>query len=190
MDPLPVWWAPFGDEAGEDYPLHALTQRPMAMYHAWHSQNPWLRQIHGRNPLYVPREVWEAQGFAEGDWARVTSPHGEIVVPVARMDALNAHTVWTWNAIGKRKGAWALDPKAREATEGFLLNHLISELLPPRGDGHRWSNSDPVTGQAAWFDLRVRVEKCPAPAECLPDHPPLSSPVPPGPDRLAWKLDP
>jgi len=23
----------------------------------------------------------------------------------------------------------------------------------------RWSNSDPVTGQAAWFDLRVRVER-------------------------------
>jgi hypothetical protein len=23
----------------------------------------------------------------------------------------------------------------------------------------RWSNSDPITGQAAWFDLRVRIEK-------------------------------
>ena len=23
----------------------------------------------------------------------------------------------------------------------------------------RWSNSDPVTGQAAWFDLRVKVER-------------------------------
>jgi sulfite dehydrogenase (quinone) subunit SoeA len=28
----------------------------------------------------------------------------------------------------------------------------------------RYSNSDPVTGQAAWFDLKVRVEKC-APEE-------------------------
>jgi anaerobic selenocysteine-containing dehydrogenase len=74
MDPLPVWWAPFGDEAAEGYPLHALTQRPMAMYHAWHGQNPWLRQIHGRNPLYVPKEVWEQQGFSDGDWARVSSP--------------------------------------------------------------------------------------------------------------------
>jgi hypothetical protein len=42
------------------------------------------------------------------------------------------------------------------------LNHIINELLPPKGDGHRWSNSDPITGQAAWFDLRVRVEKAPA----------------------------
>ena len=63
------------------------------------------------------------------------------------------------NAIGKRKGAWALDPDAPEAKKGFLLNHLIHELLPPKGDGLRWSNSDPVTGQAAWYDLRVRVEK-------------------------------
>ena len=75
------------------------------------------------------------------------------------MAALNENTVWTWNAIGKRKGAWALDEGAPEAVEGFLLNHLISELLPEKGDGHRWSNSDPVTGQAAWFDLRVRIER-------------------------------
>ena len=27
------------------FPLHALTQRPMAMYHSWGSQNAWLRQI-------------------------------------------------------------------------------------------------------------------------------------------------
>ncbi|MFN3823157.1 MAG: molybdopterin oxidoreductase family protein [Pseudorhodobacter sp.] len=173
MDPLPCWYPPFGDDAAADYPLHALTQRPMAMYHSWGSQNAWLRQIHGQNPLYVPTAVWQAQGFADGDWARVTSPTGEIVVPVAHMPALNPHTVWTWNAIGKRKGAWGLDPEAPEATKGFLLNHLIHELLPPKGDGHRWSNSDPVTGQAAWFDLRVRVEKCARPTESLPQFPVL-----------------
>ena len=39
------------------------------------------------------------------------------------------------------------------------MNHLISELLPEREGGYRYSNSDPVTGQAAWYDLRVRVEK-------------------------------
>ena len=88
----------------------------------------------GENPLYVPGAVWEALGFEDGDWADVVSPHGRITVPVARMDALNPHTVWTWNAIGKRPGAWALAPDAPEATRGFLLNHLIPELLP--GDGH------------------------------------------------------
>jgi len=174
MDPLPFWYAPFGEDVDQDaFPLHALTQRPMAMYHSWGSQNAWLRQIHGRNPLYVPTDVWEANGFEDGDWAKVSSPHGAITVPVAHMGALNPKTVWTWNAIGKRKGAWALDKDAPEATQGFLLNHLISDLLPPKEDGMRYSNSDPITGQAAWFDLRVRVEKVDAPAEAQPVFPEL-----------------
>lgn len=178
MDPLPIWYPPFGNDAGDAFPLHAITQRPMAMYHSWGSQNAWLRQIHGHNPLYLSEKVWREQGFADGDWARVTSPSGNITVPVALMAALNENTVWTWNAIGKRKGAWALSNDAPEATKGFLLNHLIDELLPDRGDGRRWSNSDPVTGQAAWFDLRVRVEKCAPPSEAQPAFPPLQSPVP------------
>jgi hypothetical protein len=67
--------------------------------------------------------------------------------------------VWTWNAVAKQPGTWGLAEDASEATAGFLLNHLISELLPGSGE-RRLSNSDPVTGQAAWFDLRVRVRKC------------------------------
>ncbi|MCY1125466.1 molybdopterin oxidoreductase family protein [Frigidibacter sp. RF13] len=177
MNPLPIWYPPLGAAAGSDFPLHAITQRPMAMYHSWGSQNAWLRQIHGHNPLYLPTKVWQAQEFKDGDWARVTSPSGEITVPVAHMAALNEKTVWTWNAIGKRKGAWGLSEEAPEATKGFLLNHLIDELLPDRGDGRRWSNSDPVTGQAAWFDLRVRVDKCPPPAEAQPVFAPIGSPV-------------
>jgi anaerobic selenocysteine-containing dehydrogenase len=177
MDPLPLWYPPYGEAAGPDYPLHALTQRPMDMYHSWGSQNAWLRQIRGRNFLYLPAKIWEGQGFAEGDFARVTSPVGQIVVPVAPMAALNENTVWTWNAIGKRKAAWALDEAAPEATLGFLLNHLIPECLPEEG---RLSNSDPVTGQAAWFDLRVRVERLgPQPAS-HPDFPPVPRVVPKG----------
>ena len=37
------------------FPLHAITQRPMAMYHSWGSQNAWLRQIYDRQPpLHEP----------------------------------------------------------------------------------------------------------------------------------------
>ncbi len=49
-------------------------------------------------------------------------------------------------------------PEADEATKGFLLNHLISEELD-HDDGTRISNSDPISGQAAWFDLKVRISK-------------------------------
>ncbi len=190
MDPLPIWYEPFEEQAVDtkEYPIHALTQRPMAMYHSWGTQNAWLRQLHGKNPLYVPQKLWDEHGFKEGDWARVTSTHGSITVPVALQAALNENTVWTWNAIGKRKGAWALSEDAPEAREGFLLNHLIHELLPPKGDGLRWANSDPITGQAAWFDLRVKIERVDAPTEAQPAMKPLKSPVEQGPDTLEWKV--
>jgi anaerobic selenocysteine-containing dehydrogenase len=190
MEPLPIWYEPFEQSLvdTDTYPIHALTQRPMAMYHSWGTQNAWLRQLHGSNPLYLPTKLWIKHGFQNGDWARVTSAHGEITVPVAHQAALNENTIWTWNAIGKRQGTWALSNDAPEAREGFLLNHLIHELLPARGDGLRWANSDPITGQAAWFDLRVRIEKTTTPNRSLPAYPPIASPVPPGPANLAWKV--
>jgi anaerobic selenocysteine-containing dehydrogenase len=190
FDPLPVWWEPFEAQAidTDAFPLHAITQRPAAMYHAWGSQNAWLRQIHGENPLYVPGAVMREAGLEEGGWAWLVSPHGRICVPVRRMEAVNPRTVWTWNAIGKRAGAWALRDGAPETTRGFLLNHLISELLPPKGDGLRWANSDPVTGQAAWYDLRVRIERAEPPADgrSEPHVGPQASPVGTGPHSLAY----
>jgi anaerobic selenocysteine-containing dehydrogenase len=169
FDPLPVWYAPFGEEADDDFRYHAITQRPAAMYHSWGSMNAWLRQIHTRNVLYVPGAICRRHGLSDGDWVWLSSPHGRIRVEVARTEAANPDTIWTWNAIGKRGGAWSLDPDAPEARRGFLLNHLISELLPPKGDGMRWSNADPITGQAAWYDLKVRIEKA-EPAETSEPH--------------------
>ncbi len=61
MDPLPIWYPPFedGHVDPDEFPVHALTQRPMAMYHTWGTQNAWLRQIHGHNPLYLPTKLME-----------------------------------------------------------------------------------------------------------------------------------
>ena len=68
------------------------------------------------------------------------------------------------------------------------MNHLISDLLPPRGDGMRWSNSDPITGQAAWFDLRVKISKSAVPNAAQPEMPAIKSPVGKGPGTLKWKV--
>ena len=65
--------------------------------------------------------------------------------------------MWTWNAIGKARGTWGLKKNANESQKGFLLNHLISEELPPSKAGDHLSNSDPVTGQAGWYDVRVKI---------------------------------
>jgi anaerobic selenocysteine-containing dehydrogenase len=161
FDPLPFWYPPFAGSAGEEeeFPIHAITQRPMAMYHSWGSQNAWLRQIHGANRLYMNRERAEALGVADDDWVWITSRIGRVRAQAKLMEGVNPDTVWTWNAIGKRAGAWGLEPDAPEATQGFLLNHLIADLMPEQAGGYRFSNSDPVTGQAAWYDLKVRIEK-------------------------------
>jgi len=161
FDPIPFWYPPFeGDMLSDsDFPMHAITQRPMAMYHSWGSQNSWLRQILGRNWLYMNKDRAAKLGIADGDWVTVTSHHGEIKGQVKLMSGVNPDTVWTWNAIGKRSGTWGLSADAPESKKGFLLNHLISDLLPEREGGYRFSNSDPITGQAAWYDLKVRVAK-------------------------------
>lgn len=182
FDPLPIWYPPFEGEMVDEaeFPMHALTQRPAAMYHSWGSQNAWLRQLHGKNALFLSKSKGETLGLEDGDWAYVFSHHGEIKVQVRLMDGVNDDTAWTWNAIGKRGGSWNLDDNAPEAKKGFLLNHLISELLPEKGDGYRYSNSDPVTGQAAWFDLRVRIEKAESDAPGVTSEPQfetLKSPV-------------
>ena len=133
FDPLPFWYPPFEDSGvgRPGFPLHAITQRPMAMYHSWGSQNAWLRQIHGDNRLYMNRERGRR---ARHRRRRLGVDHSAITAAIKAqvrlMDGVNPDTVWTWNAIGKRAGAWNLAPDAPEATRGFLLNHLIAELLP------------------------------------------------------------
>ncbi|MFN7550595.1 MAG: molybdopterin oxidoreductase family protein [Pseudomonadota bacterium] len=165
FDPLPDWHAPFeGAALGEgEFPLAAITQRPMFMYHSWGSQNRWLRQIAARNVLYVHPQTAAAHGLGDGDWAELRSHAGRIVVPVRLHAGCEPGTVWTWNAIGKRRGAWGLHRDAPEGRAGFLINHLISDLLP-RGRSGDYANADPVTGQAAWYDLRVALRRVDPPA--------------------------
>jgi anaerobic selenocysteine-containing dehydrogenase len=169
FDPLPVWYPTDAVSASsnvrpEDFPFHAITQRPMMMYHAWDSQNAWLRQILSQNFLYMNTEAAHELGLRDFDWVWVESPNGKVRGQLKTMDGCERNTVWTWNAIGKMSEAWGLNKEASEATLGFLLNHLIGESIPT-GDAQRQvTNSDPITGQAAWYDLRVKISKA-APGE-------------------------
>ncbi|MGV6816412.1 MAG: molybdopterin-dependent oxidoreductase [Thiotrichales bacterium] len=177
FDPLPFYHAPLEDALTDlnKYPLNALTQRPMAMYHSWDSQNAWLRQIHTHNYIYVNPIVGRENGFEDDDWVWVESQHGKVRCMCRFSEAVEPGTVWTWNAIGKASGAWGLGPKANESQKGFLLNHVISEELPPNDAGEHLSNSDPVTGQAAWYDVRVRIYKAAdtEPKQSYPQFTPL-----------------
>lgn len=160
FDPLPLWHRPLEDAAIDtaEFPLNAVTQRPMAMYHSWDSQNAWLRQIHSHNYLHVNPVTARAAGIRDGAWCWVESPWGRVRCMARHTEAVEPGTVWTWNAIGKADGAWRLAPGADESSKGFLLNHLITEELPADLPSGRISNSDPVTGQAGWYDVRVRIK--------------------------------
>ena len=190
FDPLPFYYEPLETQLTDTqkYPLNAVTQRPMAMYQSWDSQNAWLRQIHAHNYLQVNPKTARAQGIADGDWIWVESLWGKVRCMARYSEAVEPGTVWTWNAIGKAAGAWQLAHDANEFRKGFLLNHVISEELPS-GDGGRVSNSDPVTGQAGWYDVRVRIYKAGAdePKETWPQF----EPVPPAPGtspvRRLWQ---
>lgn len=159
FDPLPFYHESLEAQLTDTnrYPLTALTQRPMAMYHSWDSQNAWLRQIHTHNYLHVNPKLGKANGFDDGDWVWIESQNGRVRCMCRFSEAVEPGTVWTWNAIGKASGAWGLTPQANESQKGFLLNHIISEELPAHDAGEHLSNSDPVTGQAGWYDVRVRV---------------------------------
>jgi len=170
FDPLPFYYEPLEAQVTnkQTYPLAAVTQRPMAMYHSWDSQNAWLRQIHTHNVLFVNAKTALAQGIQDDDWVWVESQWGKVRCIAKHSNAVEPGTVWTWNAIGKAAGAWSLTPRANESQKGFLLNHVISEELPT--EYGTTSNSDPLTGQAGWYDVRVRIYKA---AE---DEPQVSSP--------------
>jgi anaerobic selenocysteine-containing dehydrogenase len=189
FDPLPLYFEPLEATLSDKhkYPLAAVTQRPMAMYHSWDSQNAWLRQIHAYNYLYVNPKAARAAGIGDGDWIYVESQWGKVRCLARYSEAVEPGTVWTWNAIGKAAGAWNLSPNANECKQGFLLNHIISEELPAHDAGEHISNSDPVTGQAAWYDVRVRIYKAEEGAfETFPQF--QAVPAAPGtPERRPWQ---
>ena len=157
FDPLPFWYPPLEEEVTDlnTFNLNAITQRPMAMYHSWDSQNAWLRQIHSHNYLFVNTKTATEQGIADGAWIWIESQWGKVKCMARHSEAVDPGTVWTWNAIGKAESAWSLAANADESKKGFLLNHLITEELAL--GGFTVSNSDPITGQAGWYDVRVKL---------------------------------
>jgi anaerobic selenocysteine-containing dehydrogenase len=109
--------------------------------------------------LFVNPVTARAQDIADGGWMWVESMHGKVRCLCRYSEAVEPGTVWTWNAIGKARGAWRLANDANESQRGFLLNHLIADELPVDAHGQHRSNSDPITGQAGWYDVRVRISK-------------------------------
>ncbi len=159
FDPIPEYYIPLEHRCSfsQKFPFYAITQRPMFMYHSWDSQNAWLRQLQAHNYMHMNADKAKELGIEDFSWAWVESNTGKIKVQVKLMEGCQSDTLWTWNAIGKQKGKWGLSDDANESSKGFLLNHLINEHLPCADTGRPITNSDPITGQAAWYDLKVNI---------------------------------
>ena len=185
MDPLPTWYPTSAPD--ETFTVNALTQRPMAMYHSWGSQNAWLRQIHGRNPLYVPTKIWEANDFKKATGPKSPPPRRN---HRARRPYGGSTTTpsgpGTPSANGKGPGP-STKTRPRRPRASCSTTSSTS-CCRPKGDGLRWANSDPITGQAAWFDLKVKIEKANAPAESQPHTRPRKAPSAKAPRHVKQKL--
>jgi anaerobic selenocysteine-containing dehydrogenase len=158
FSPVPIWYPPLEDrpEEAEKFPLRIITQRPMTHYHSWGSHNAWLRQLLNENPIYMNPAKARELHLADGEWVWIESRIGRMTGMLHYSEAVEPGTVWTWNAMAKGPGSWALDPQSPEVTRAILINHII----PDRQAGEdlaNFFNNDPVTGQAGWYDARVRI---------------------------------
>ncbi len=108
FDPLPMYYVPLESQLTDTqkYPLNAVTQRPMAMYHSWDSQNAWLRQIHAHNYLHINPQTAQANGISDDDWIWVESMHGKVRCQCRLSEAVEPGTVLDLEC--HRQGSWCL----------------------------------------------------------------------------------
>ena len=151
FDPLPFWHAPLEMERTDTdaFPLHAITQRPMVMYHSWDSQNAWLRQILAENALYVNTVD---RGRARPRRRRLgvarVAARSACAAGSARWKVSSRRPCGRGTPSASRPGAWGLAHDAPEATTGFLLNHLIAEHLPSARATARAAHATPIRSPA------------------------------------------
>ena len=133
FDPLPLWYRPFeqarrstarGISPPRHHPAADGDVSLLGLAECLAAPDP-RRQPPVRESRAWPRGWDRAMTIGSGSKAPMAGQGADQL-----MEGVNTHTVWTWNAIGKRAGAWNLSPEAPETKRGFLLNHVISELLP------------------------------------------------------------
>ena len=139
------------------FPLNAVTQRPMAMYHSWDSQNAWLRQIHAHN-----HSIRESEGRARRghrgrrlDVGRVAVGQGPLPLQLLR----GGRAGHGMDVERDRQGTGRMAPRARRQRIAARV-----PVEPPdlgRAAGRRPARRSPTRtrspGQAAWYDVRVRI---------------------------------
>jgi thiosulfate reductase / polysulfide reductase chain A len=147
-------------------------------------QSKWLQEIVHSNPAWINRATARRLGLREGDWIRVTSLRpddglvpggdgsalGSLRTRVHLTDGVHPTVI----AISHNSGRWSGGPVA---TNGRDTLRLVAYRGPTDRDASRvwWDGAlsvaqnhimpiypDPVSGQQAYHDTIVRVERSPA----------------------------
>ncbi len=152
----------------------ALIRSPRSRSGRWRCTTRGIRRTRGcgrstaHNYLFVNPLMARAAGIADGGWmlGRIAVGQGALHGALQR-GRRAGHGV---DLERDRQGDGRVAARARtpnESQRGFLLNHLITDELPGATPAAaRISNSDPITGQAGWYDVRVRIY--PAEADARP----------------------
>ncbi|MCL5105281.1 MAG: molybdopterin-dependent oxidoreductase [Armatimonadetes bacterium] len=121
----------------------------------------WLSEIVHANPMLINQETGARLGLKTGDRVKVTSPTGELTIPVRLTEGIHPKTV----AISDSCGHWAYGHVAQ--AESFKSKYPETEHIwwtkegegthPNRLIAHKL---DELGGGEAWMDTRVRIRKC------------------------------
>ena len=86
---------------------------------------------HAQLPVCQPK-LGASQGFEDGDWVWVESPHGKVrcMARFSRIGRTGARCGRGMRS-ARRPVPGACRRNANESQKGFLLNHIIAEELPP-----------------------------------------------------------
>jgi anaerobic selenocysteine-containing dehydrogenase len=189
FDPLPFWYPPFEGEMVDEttFPLHAITQRPMHMYHSWGSQNAWLRQITAENRLYIHRDLGARIGVRDDDWVWIASHMGRVKCQVRLMDGREPAHGLDLERHRQAQGRVVLGRRRAGGDAGFPAQ---SSYIRTSARGRRRLSLfelRPDHGQAAWFDLRVSIEKADGTGQTEPRFEALGrGGLPAAPSKLAY----
>ena len=153
-EPLPIYREPpetpaSAPELAEEYPLVLITgSRFMPMYHSEQRQIPAARKHIPDPQVALHPETAAALGLAEGDWARLSTPHGAIRERVHLTDAIHPRMA------DAQHGWWFPERPAAEP-ELFGVMESNANLLCPDGPGF----CSPEIGSWPHTALMCRVER-------------------------------
>jgi anaerobic selenocysteine-containing dehydrogenase len=149
--PLPVYIEPSPHQVDPTFDLHLITYKLVEHTTSRTAQNPWLMELYGlgvpgleKPGLLISRIDAERRNIRDGEEVWVESPSGKIRVRALVVEGIKPGVV----ALSTHFGHWAFNRYARGV--GVNVNKLI-----PSGEDY----IDPISGQQAFNDTKVRVYK-------------------------------